>query len=177
MTCIAGLAEGGVVWVGADSCGTTNSNWYVLEANAKVFRKGDALFGVTGSPRIGQLIQYSMNMPVFHGNDVDVETFEITQAIRKCLRDGGCNETNDGVDGFGGTIPMGYRGKLFIINSDYGVVEPMEKYYAVGSGGPAALGSLYTTVGEDPLFRLETALLAAVETNPYVRRPLTILHT
>jgi len=63
---------------------------------------------------------------------------------------------------------------LFISESGFAVIEPMDPYAAIGSGAKFALGALRATRG-DPRSRLLRALEAAAHFSPYVHPPFTIL--
>ena len=51
MTCIVGLVENGVVYIGGDSSGVGGWN-LMLRKDRKVFRVGEALLGFTSSFRL-----------------------------------------------------------------------------------------------------------------------------
>lgn len=88
MTAIVGLVHDGVVHVGGDSAGV--GGWSMtVRADAKVFRNGPYVFGFTTSFRMGQLIRWSLEVPLPDG---DLERFMCTvfiDAVRDCLKAGG----------------------------------------------------------------------------------------
>ena len=94
-------------------------------------------------------------------------------AVRECLRDGGFIKTSDGVEE-GGQFLLGYRGRLFEVDSDFQVGESVDGTAAVGCGAEVALGSLYTSRGMAPEDRILNALLAAEFYAPGVRGPFKI---
>lgn len=61
------------------------------------------------------------------------------------------------------------------IDHEMTVSEPYLEYCATGYGGQAANGSLFSTVGQAPETRLNTALYAAETHNTTVRGPFAIL--
>lgn len=64
MTCIVGLVDNGVVYMGADSLGS-NYQSKTVRNDKKVFKLKDsdkAVVGFAGSYRIGQLLMYSSGL-------------------------------------------------------------------------------------------------------------------
>ncbi len=174
MTCIAGVAEGGKVWIGGDSAGVGGYE-LTVRADSKVFRNGDFLFGFTSSFRMGQLLRYSLVPPKVY--DKDPMTFMCTEfidAVRNCLKAGGYAEKEKEKES-GGTFLVGLKGRLFSIYGDYQVGEATAFYDAVGCGQSYALGVLFATVGESPDYRVRKALAAAEAHSAGVRSPFIVL--
>lgn len=171
MTCIVGLVDNGKVYIGGDSAGCVESDLRT-RADEKVFINRDFIFGFTSSFRMGQLIRHSFVPPHHHPSIPDdkylVTTF--VNALRDCLKHGGYVSTVNGKDE-GGRFLVGYRGKLYQIDVDFQVAEPLCQFESVGSGAPVALGSLYSTKGDDPMSRIMMALEAAAEFTTTVRGP------
>lgn len=176
MTCIAGLVHEGKVYIGGDSAGVAGY-YLTVRADAKVFRNGPFLMGFTSSFRMGQLLHYKLRVPAHHP-DTDIYEYMVTtfiDTVRQCLRDGGY-ATNDKGEESGGTFLVGYRGRLFEINSDYQVGEALDGYAAVGCGGEVAQGVMFATIGDyhSPEDRIRLALEAAERHSVGVRRPFRI---
>jgi len=142
MTCIVGWVENGKVCMGADSAGI--SGWQkTLRKDPKVFRNGEFLIGFTSSFRMGQLIRYSFTPPVQDGEDsFEYLATKWVNALRECLKQGGFATLKDSVE-TGGTLLVGYRGRLFRVDDDYQVGESQYPFDAVGSGAQVALGACY----------------------------------
>lgn len=176
MTCIAGVADGSGVWIGGDSAGV--SGWLShVRADAKVFERGPFLMGFTTSFRMGQLLRYGLDVPN-HPEGMDDAEFLSTvfvDAVRRCLKDGGFAKRESEVES-GGIFLLGYRGRLWRVDSDYQVVETEEGVDAVGSGNEVALGALWATAADDPEDRIWTALEAAAHYNMGVRAPFTVVY-
>lgn len=180
MTCIVGLLAGpglvagkGVV-IGGDSAGVAGY-LTVVRADPKVFRTGPFLIGYTSSFRMGQLLRFRLSVPARHP-DVDVFQFMVTtfvDAVRDCLKAGGCAEVNNAVES-GGTFLVGYAGRLFEIDGDYQVGEPADGYAAVGGGAELALGALHATADRPADERVQAALAAAAYFSTGVRPPFVI---
>lgn len=177
MTCVAGVVDEGIVYMGADSAGVAGFD-LVVRADGKLFRRGDFLIGFCGSFRIGQLLRYRLKLPV-HQDGVDVHEFMATQfvdSVRECLREGGCERKRDEVVS-GGTFLVGYRSRLFQIESDYQVGEAAAGIDAVGCGAPAALGAMSALRDVNALRGpnlVHAALQAAERLNAGVRGPFQV---
>ena len=178
MTCIAGLAEGGTVWMAGDSAGI--SGWdLTVRADPKVFVNGPYVLGFTSSFRLGQLLAYAFSPPV--PEDGDLHGFmctAFTDALRACLKGGGY-ASKDNEQEEGGCFLAGVHGRLFRIDTDYGVGESTDGFLAVGCGSEAARGALFALAdsGLDPVQRLGKALAAAERMSAGVRGPATIART
>lgn len=174
MTCIAGVAENGKVWIGGDSAGI--SGWALrARADEKVFRKKGMLFGFTTSFRMGDLIRFAFMPPAQTVKQGDREYLCTTfiDALRDCFKDGGYRKSDQGVES-GGTFLLGYRGRLYMICDDFQVGESAHGYDAVGSGHEVAIGAL--CVGNvTPRARVLKALHAAERHNAAVRGPFKVV--
>jgi hypothetical protein len=124
MTCIAGIARGGTVWIGGDSAGA-NTSWQLqLRAEPKVFRSGPFLIGYTTSFRMGQLLAHALRPPERLASR-DLMTFMVTDfvdAVRACLKEGGFAKTEAGMESAGEFL-VGTEGRLFSVQGDYNVGE------------------------------------------------------
>ena len=175
MTCIVGLRQGGKVYVGGDSAGI--SGWDVtVRVDPKIFISGDYAIGFTTSFRLGQLLQFRLKLPEPPRSRKRLYPFmvnEFVEATRECLKTGGV-ATNENEAEHGGTFLVGVRGRIFIVESDYQVIEPAAPFAAVGSGAPYALGSLATSKGS-PVARVRQALSVAERFCAGVRPPFRVL--
>lgn len=183
MTCIAAVTNSEQVWMGGDSAGV--SGWDLsLRADPKVFTNGEFILGFTTSFRMGNLLRFAFTPPTPHEGQ-DLFAFmcvDFVNAVRDCLKAGGyaskSNETESG-----GTFLVGFRGRLFRVDSDYQVGESRGGYDAVGCGAPYALGALSLMRSDEHFDRFEeatqvrNALEAAESHSAGVRGPFTILST
>jgi ATP-dependent protease HslVU (ClpYQ) peptidase subunit len=172
MTCIAGIAEDGNVWIGADSAGVSGTD-LVIRKDRKVFAVGNYIIGFTTSFRMGQILAASFEPPEA-SSDADLEKFmrtEFIDAVRKALKAGGYASEHDKTER-GGDFLVGYRGRLFHIAGDYQVGESLDGLYAVGCGAPFALGCLFSNRNRNhPRERIHEALMAAEHFSSGVRAP------
>lgn len=166
MTCIIGIETEKGILMGCDSAAA--SGWDVHATRLKkVFRRGEFLIGYTASFRMGQLLQYKLNVGPQGSEQDDLEYLATTfiDAVRECLKNGGFakveNERQEG-----GQFLVGYRGRLYEVDSDFQVNSSQDGYMAIGCGAPYALGNLYSNKGN-----MLTALEAAEHFSNGVRRP------
>lgn len=187
MTCIVGLEHDGKVSIGGDSAGVNGSLDIRIRTDEKVFINGPMIFGFTSSFRMGQLLRYSLTVPEQLPSQKDDYRFMCTSfidAVRKCLKDGGYAEVKDGVDR-GGIFLVGYRGKLYCVESDFQVSKSVQTYEAVGCGEAFALGAMRTIEGMGsvdisgnsltPEEKIRLALVAATTFSAGVSAPYFIL--
>lgn len=174
MTVIAAFVEGDKIWMGGDSAGIAGLD-LTVRADQKVFRNGPMLFGFTSSFRMGQLLRYSFEVPD-HPEGMDTTEYMSTvfiNAVRKCLKDYGWASFEAGSE-VGGKFLVGYRGQLFMIDSDYQVGIPSDGYDAVGCGGAFARGALFASPRLRGAKRIELALAAAERCSVGVRGPFHV---
>lgn len=186
MTCIVGIVHERTVYMGADSL--AGSMDVCIMKQPKLLKlsidKGigeyEMMVGVAGSPRVRQLIKsVSDESPLeFHGEE---SYYWLIARFVPWLRNA-CGECGLIVQHpeYGETINsdmlVGLRGRLFHIDGMFQVMEPACHYFATGSGGPYALGSLFATgsfssMALPPVARLEMALTAVEVFSGGVRRP------
>lgn len=171
-TCIVGIAHKGTVWMGCDSMASSAYLKLALK-EPKIFRNGDMLFGVCGTVRIRDVIEFTT--PPERGESMTSDREYLVRSyaptLRNAMKDAGILETVDGIDEWGGAMLIGYRGKLYSMEGDFALME--QKEWATGSGCEYALGSLFSTSGE-PQKRIKTALMAACEYSPSCGPPLLV---
>ncbi|WP_428421918.1 hypothetical protein [Methylibium sp.] len=173
MTCIAAIVENGVVHMAADSAGVGGLGLHVRR-DRKIHRIGDMLIGFTSSFRMGQLIGYSLAPPL-HDPKITTDRYMVTvfvDALRHVLKAGGYARVENNTE-TGGRFLVGYRGRLFIVDSDFQVGESVWPFGSVGCGDDLAKGALFATrnLGMTPAQRLAGALEAAEEFSAGVRGP------
>lgn len=169
MTVIVGLIDQGKVYLGGDSAAVGD---YIMARNdQKVFKNGEYLIGFTTSYRMGQLLRYQFIPPEL--NTWDVEKFMATdfiESVRSCFERFGYGQKD-----LGGSFLVGIRDRLFYVDPDFHSGFSSYGYESVGCGSPFALGSLHSTVGEDPTIRVTKALSAAVEFSTGCCGPFTVI--
>ena len=176
MTCVASVIQGNRVFMGSDSVGASN-HYISYRRHGKVFRNGSYLMGYTSSFRMGQLLQYNLEIP--KRTEIDlmahmVKTF--IPAVRACLKDGGYATIKENAER-GGCFLVAHQDSLFQINDDFQVAQEIGSYDAVGCGADIAKGSLYSTQNTEfsGKKRILLALEAAAHHSGWVAPPFTVM--
>jgi ATP-dependent protease HslVU (ClpYQ) peptidase subunit len=179
MTCIVGLLKDNRIWVGGDSAASTN---YLIQqrADEKVFINNNCIIGVSGSPRMGQLLRYAFIPPKLHSEDnlMSYMVNDFINGIRDTFKNAGFLEKVNEVESLGNSyFIVGIKNKLFTIFSDYQIAEHSLPFVSIGSGQEYALGSLFSIIELEvsPEEKIKKALDAANAFNPFVKSPYIIL--
>jgi hypothetical protein len=162
--------------MGADSVGVAGYS-ATIRADKKLFRNGEFLMGFTSSFRMGQLLRYRFKPPTIEvGQEIDAYmATAFIDGVRQCLKDGGFAQVVNGVER-GGCFLVGFKGRLFQVDSDFQVGEPADGYDACGAGAEIVLGSLYSSRKETNCpKRLTLALSAAAHHSAAVRGPFLVM--
>ena len=177
MTCIAGIADGGRVYLGADSlvaCGQE----VIQAADHKVWAAGPFALGVAGSAVWWDLLRDRVRWDRVAARATDESAFRrsVTDEIRARARDDGIDLDDEEC---AGDSLIGVAGVLYRLDSYMTCQRVSERFCAVGSGAAPALGALYATArrGMPPRARLLTALRAAERYTITVRRPWRFVST
>jgi ATP-dependent protease HslVU (ClpYQ) peptidase subunit len=176
MTCIAGIAADGIVYLGGDSAATAGNGSQILIADKKVFLNKNIAFGICGSPKLLDPLKYTEFTPITKKSDnrrsvATVLVPEMQAAFKKF----GCLDKNGD---FEGALLLGVCSYLYRVEGNFQLVVSSCGFDAVGSGGDIAAGSLHSTKSEkDAKTRILTALDAAATCNAGVRPPFTVVST
>ena len=172
MTCIVGLVHGDAVTIGGDAAAVDGDN--IAAGPTKVFERGPYLIGYCESFRTGQVLQYRTR---FTEQKCDDE-FEhlcttFVDELRKSLHQASAVST-DVPHELQGPLLVAYRRRLYTVDADF-AIHPAAEYAAIGAGATYALGSLFSTVGDEPERRVVEALAAAAANCTAVISPFTVL--
>lgn len=177
MTCIVGLEQDGIVYIGGDAAGTDATFDINARQDEKVFLTSDGKMsiGFTTSFRMGQILRYSFVPPKKSKkkSDMDYLVTDVMDSLRKIFSDKGFMKEK--LPDSGGKFLLGYNGKLYEVEDDFQVSLSFNKYMACGSGSKYALGVMYATPCLGPTERIKLALDAATHHNAAVRPPYTII--
>lgn len=176
MTCIVGYADGKNVWLAGDASANGVNDAISTITVPKVFKKGKMLFGFCQSFRMGQILQYCFDPP--EDNRDDPNEYFVCDFIPALKRMYVQHEYEASGENHGAII-VGYKGKLFTIEEDFGVLNDTSMYASIGSGSDVALGAmcaLYETV-KDPIILLIKVLSISEKHISTVRKPFTIVST
>jgi ATP-dependent protease HslVU (ClpYQ) peptidase subunit len=178
MTCVIGLEHEGKIWLGADSAASRDDE-ISCRADSKVFQSGDFLFGFSGSFRIGQLLRYAFKPPKqYNKPDMEYMVVDFIDSLRLLLDEKGTLLKESASDHHDSEIIVGFRRKLYLIESDFNISIPFENYVASGSGSAFALGALSVLDNMptiSPALKIESALKASAQHCCSVRAPFTII--
>jgi ATP-dependent protease HslVU (ClpYQ) peptidase subunit len=176
MTCIVGVIEGDKVWMGGDSaafCGTA----LTIRATPKVFKNGAFLIGCCGSPRVRDVLRYHFEPPK-HPRGMDIGRYmrvPFIDAMREALKKAGVlRKTHEVEEASDSAVLVAYRGRIFTIEEDFQVGEPLDGFAAVGCGSDVAVGALVVSENVAPRKRILAALGASERYNTGVRRPFYV---
>lgn len=175
MTCIIGYIDKEGVYIGGDSAAVSEDDLsYNIRNDEKVFAKGDFIFGYSTSFRMGQLLHYKLKIPA-HPKGMDNHQYMVTlfvDAVKRCFED---NDYTEMMTDEGGSFIVGYKGKLYVILSDYQVAQPKENFAALGCGEGFAMGAMFASTEKDPIKKMEIALNAAVAFSMGVKPPFSFV--
>jgi ATP-dependent protease HslVU (ClpYQ) peptidase subunit len=187
MTCIVGIIDNGVVYLGGDSAASGVDTRSMIKRSPKVVKKGNFLFGVCGNPRLLDILHYDFQIPE-RGETPILEYIKLDfiNALEQCLTDNGFIEVENKVARISSIILMGYEGHLFQVTGAFQVMERIEPYDAIGSGDQIALGcfkgfDIISDIMRKPLLfpsgRIFGALRASESFDQCVRRPFALVST
>jgi len=172
MTVIVGVEHDGGVTIGGDSA-AIEDDLIAPTTFPKVIENGPYLVGYVDSFRLGQLVAYRLRVPEQKcGDDLEHLATVFVDALRKIVAQAGVGK--DGEEQLPCALLVGYRRKLYTVESDLAVLRSTLGYEAMGCGSPLALGSLHTTRGLPAHRRVQYALNAAATHSTGVCAPFTI---
>ena len=132
------------------------------------------VFGFTTSFRMGQLIQFKLDVPKHDPSKTDFEYMvtDFIDAVKECFKDNEYAEVENSVVK-GGAFMVGYNGTIYMIYSDFQVQMHAEPYDACGCGESYALGAMHALSGTkmSAKKRITAALDAASQFSTGVRGP------
>jgi ATP-dependent protease HslVU (ClpYQ) peptidase subunit len=178
MTCIIGVVRKDKVYIGGDSAGVSGLN-VTIRKDVKVFKVGKFVIGCTSSFRMIQVLQYSFSPPKVKSKDImKYMCTDFVDSIRTIFKEKGFGSTGGSDGDEGGVFLIGYKNRLFCIQSDYQVEECVNGFNAIGCGKYYALGAL-KLLGENtkPRKAIKEALKISTYFNGGVRPPFIIENT
>ena len=173
MTCIIGLCHKGDVYIGADSCASNGWEARVTQL-PKVFQIGEFLIGYTGSVRMGQILQYHLEVPPQEGQqDHEYLVRQFVETVRTALKEFGYAKIENNVE-HAGNFLLGYRGQLYSFERDLQLNAYQDQFDAVGAGREYALGAMLAYANLAPEERIEKSLEIAAHFSSYVEPPFFV---
>lgn len=180
MTCVVGYKYAGKVWLAGDQVGGNN---YFRENHtnlSKVFQVKDFILGYTTSFRMGQILQYSWNPPVKQeGQDDDTYLYRDVVNSLSGVFDSCEFGSKEGVEKRTGQFLLGWKGRLFTVQSNLSILEH-DEFAACGCGEDFARGAMHimstlTEIWKRPEDFLKNAILAAARYSPSVGNTVTFV--
>ena len=176
MTCICALVEEDYTYMGCDSSISSGNGWGINTiSDGKIFYKKPFLIGLSGNPRIYQIIQYKTKFkPIKAGTKyIEYMATDFADSLRSSLKDSGRLEVEKEVEYMMGdtTLLVGLKGYVFSISEGFYAELNEDNFCAIGCGGDFALGSLYSTKKMKSEKRIRLALEAASKYSGAVRGP------
>lgn len=167
MTCIVGIEDKGVVYIGGDSAGVAGLN-ITVRSDEKVFINGPLVMGFTTSFRMGQILRYALRVPDHDPRLDDMEwlVVDLIDAVRSCFSSKGYLTKKGEVES-GGVFLLGYKGKLYQVESDFQVGRSIAGYDAVGCGSQYANGTLHYLMKNKPDMPPEEKVKHALDAASY----------
>lgn len=176
MTCIVGYIDKNKnLWMGADSLGTTSST-HIERKDVKLFENKDFLIGFSTSFRMGQILRFKWNPPVqMKESDYEFMCTKVVDSIRDCLRINGYTQITNNRESIGQFL-IGYKNRLYKIDTDFQVAEHIDNFISCGSGEDFALGAFNILKNMDLSAKqiCKKALETAEKFNPSVGKPFVI---
>lgn len=145
MTCIVACIENGKAYIAGDRMGSDTFS-KMESKRAKVFKKNGFLFGYTTSFRMGQIIEYSFEIPE-RGYDEPLDYYIYTKfvnSLRKCFDKngfGGTDSKNNTGD-VGGSFIFIVDNRIFEMQDDFAILEHSTNFCSVGAGQFHAIAAM-----------------------------------
>lgn len=181
MTCVIGFKseKDNKIYIGADTLGST-AYTTTNRKDGKIFGLGEFTIGFAGSYRMGQVLQYKLDVPAQRDSQSDHEYMVTTfiDAVRKLFDKNGILGVDKENKEFGGLFLVAYKNELYTVDYDFQVGHSKETFTAIGSGGEVALGALYALESfndTEPTEEISIAVMAAIELTPFVGGDIEII--
>lgn len=144
MTCIAAYRDlNGDIYMGGDSIGVAGTT-YITVVEPKVFRRKNMVFGFTSSFRMGQILQYDLEIPAHH---TEMKTTEylvsvfIPRLMMKFDEMKFAKIEDNQIEG--GTFLVGYNKKIYEVHEDFQILEASGNFNSCGCGDEYAKGAFW----------------------------------
>ncbi len=170
-TCIVGWIKESpnstVIYMGAD--GQITSGYQKANGFDKLFENGNFLMGVTGDVYAANLLKYTWEPPdqKVMQNDMFYLQNEVIPSIRKLFKDYGHSTVNNNREMITEKTLLAYNKKLYIIYTDFCLVQSPRPFDAIGCGEEYALGACHilyrNNKSADIEEKIRRAILAADE--------------
>lgn len=202
MTCVIAYKDNNKVYIGADSLSSSQQTMErIPRRDRKVFRlkdREDILIGFCGSYRMGQLLQSQPGLLQYSEIQIDEESGEPIEEVKEVedldydamievfvpnvveLFKAADFAVNSEVGLLGGNFFVATKDRFFYVLGDFSVADIDADYFAIGCGGPYAIGALDVLKDNQkmPVTRkIEKALRVARNNAMGIDAPYLILNT
>jgi hypothetical protein len=182
MTIIAACVDqDGLIWMGSDCISLHRNTDVKISSRSKVFRLGETLIGGSGTTRCGQIVERGITPGEIPAN-IDpyewlIETF--IPVLRAAMKDRGGEIAKDGAHEMDIRLLIGLRGKLYEIDTGYGIIGHRSCYATIGCADKEAEAAMLTTLKLVPDMHaravVQYGLEAAAELDINIRPPFEIM--
>lgn len=185
MTTLVAIQGNGFSILGADRRSTDSSGTAVVMGTSKIVENNGYLIAGAGSVRGCNILQYGFKPPRPSG-DLDVFfTKRFIPAMRKVFLEAGYDIKQDSAAAeHDSEFIISVKGRIYLISDDYSWERSKSGFYAAGSGGHYALGSLETSSLNSVKYlnsklvaqeMIETALRVSCRLDPYSSFPYDLI--
>lgn len=132
--------------------------------------------GYVNSFRMGDLLTYKLKLPIIavDQNILDYLVCALIPRVIACFDENHYSRNNEGAK-YGGEFCIGIEQRVFIVQSDFSVLEPVCGYASIGSGADVALGALYASAHLPTVERAKLAVQASARFSPSVGGAVHVL--
>jgi ATP-dependent protease HslVU (ClpYQ) peptidase subunit len=179
MTCVLAYKNNDTVYLSSDSAVTNPWGEQTRAKMPKIFQNGELFFGICGSLRMGQILEFLYTPPnrSCAKNDLEYIVSCVVESVRETFKEYGFS-TIENNEERGGDFIIVYRNEIYEVQNDFSVIISNNNYAAIGSGGNFALGALYAFENSSFVFTedfLTIPIKAAIEFQADVAPPIVIL--
>lgn len=104
---------------------------------SKIFSVGEIVFGVSGSCRISQSIEYNLYIPERGEFETDEEFLikKLSNSLRLTLREFGClNQINPTIDIMDNcNLILVYRNEIYLVTDNFSILKPQKEELCIGN--------------------------------------------
>lgn len=181
-----GINDGDNIFIGTNSHLFLDVETAINKNNTKIWHiinNNHAIMACQGPIRVSNVIRIIPNLITKYDEQnggigysyiLHNVAFRIKNVLKeRCYYE---DDSNLAFEGIGASFLLGYKNQLYEISSDLAVIQ-YDDYCCIGSGSSEAIGSLESTIGEEPVERIRKALIAASRTDNTIYYPYIIMNT
>ena len=180
MTIILAIRDkDGDLWMAGDSLASGEGEAYSVR-EPKVFSRGEFTYGYAGSFRLGHLVKHHLKEPKQPSDMSDQQYImnKWSSELLKVMFAQGYMKEEYNVYSIDGTLIINYRGKMYLLQDDLSIIEPLDPFLATGAGSSFALGAVAATYNlMEPPKLLKHVLEVTSQFSPYCGGPFTIVRS